>query len=225
VGSCQPSWKAWRTVPFQWIILDAQWSKIERFSFKKLSLHSEQCSILLLLWETNPRPSRLRPGREGWLRHPGCVWELARAAPQTQPQGRLNRSLPPSSSREHGQAGGGSRATQLLSGVSRGADGSHVPCLVLACSPDCLSSLRQVPWGSATWACLPGLHRRHPAASFPCHAFNPEQWEPPQVISFCSSCPQFLQGLSLPHRFLAISTELSQTNKQKWYLREPNTSL
>lgn len=44
-------------MPFQWIILDAQWSKIERFSFKKLSLHSEQRSISLSLPEANTRTS------------------------------------------------------------------------------------------------------------------------------------------------------------------------
>lgn len=34
MGSCQPSWKAWRTVPFQWIILGAERSKIEHFKLQ-----------------------------------------------------------------------------------------------------------------------------------------------------------------------------------------------
>lgn len=106
MGSCQPSWKAWRTVPFQWIILDAQWSKIERFSFKKLSLHSEQCSISLLLWEANTRPSCLKPGREGWQLGTLAVFNSwQETSPKQNHRAWLNRSLPAPSFKEHEKLG------------------------------------------------------------------------------------------------------------------------
>lgn len=87
-------------MPFQWIILDAQWSKIERFSFEKLSLHSERCSASLLL-----RALLLRSG--------------AGRDPSETSTARLNSSW------EHGWAGEGLLDPKPLSRGIQGADGSQ----------------------------------------------------------------------------------------------------
>lgn len=207
-------------MPFQWIILDAQWRKIERFTFKKLSPHSERRSISLLLPDTNAGRSCPKAGRAGG--RPGAP-PVLRARRETSPKHhrRTRLTASPPAPPPEGTAGEGSR----FRGASRGAEGSRTPRLghgspVLARSPDRLRA-----WGKSLGAGLRQRVCRGCAVAVPQPAsratLSPEQWEPLQVISSHSSC-LIPSGFRLPRRFLAISKELSHTSEQKGHLREPS---